>query len=296
MAGTDHADGLRHETIGFGAWRAVPGVMPLAHTHTDIELNFLLGGGARYFLAGRFHELAPGRLAVFWAGMPHRLVRVLPATEYLCVTLPLAWFLPWQLADGFARQLMEGALLREPGGDVGTDDERLLRRWADDLGRPGAQGPRAAASPEARKIVLLEVEARLRRLALALSASPAGGGIPASATPSDRSAEGGQVEQIARFLSRHYRDPLSLEQIGRAVELHPNYAMRVFKQGCGMSIWEYLLRLRVSHAQRLLLTTDWTVLRVAVESGFGSPGRFHETFRRVCGQSPRQYRRGAAPA
>jgi transcriptional regulator GlxA family with amidase domain len=104
------------------------------------------------------------------------------------------------------------------------------------------------------------------------------------------------VERIARFLSRHYRDPLSLEQIGRAVELHPNYAMRVFKQGCGMSIWEYLLRLRVSHAQRLLLTTDWTVLRVAVESGFGSPGRFHETFRRVCGQTPRQYRRGAAPS
>jgi hypothetical protein len=81
MAGTDHADGLRHETIGFGAWRAVPGVMPLAHTHTDIELNFLLGGGARYFLAGRFHELAPGRLAVFWAGMPHRLVQVLPDTS-----------------------------------------------------------------------------------------------------------------------------------------------------------------------------------------------------------------------
>jgi transcriptional regulator GlxA family with amidase domain len=198
-------------------------------------------------------------------------------TEMAWVTLPLAWFMQWGLDESFSRRLLRGELIVEPNAGASAADDALLSRWAADY---------VEKSGESRRIMAIEVEARLRRLAQAVgrrSPSRAGSGLGAG---------GGQVERLARYVGQHYDDSnLSVGRIAEAVGLHPNYAMNLFKRGCGMSLWEYLTRLRVSHAQRLLLTSDWKVQRVALESGFGSASRFYEAFGRVCRRSPREYRR-----
>jgi AraC-like DNA-binding protein len=67
--------------------------------------------------------------------------------------------------------------------------------------------------------------------------------------------------------------------------------MTLFRRECGMSIWQYLIRLRISNAELLLLTTDKTVLNIALESGFGSLARFYAAFTKECGVSPGEYRK-----
>jgi transcriptional regulator GlxA family with amidase domain len=68
--------------------------------------------------------------------------------------------------------------------------------------------------------------------------------------------------------------------------------MRVFRKQCGASVWEYLTRLRVAHAQRLLITTNLKVLDVAMESGFGSVAPFYAAFAaHTQGLRPLDYRR-----
>ncbi len=57
------------------------------------------------------------------------------------------------------------------------------------------------------------------------------------------------------WIGRHYQEDIALAQIGREVGLHPNYAMSLFRAACGMSVWSYVTRLRLAHAQRLLATT-----------------------------------------
>jgi hypothetical protein len=47
---------------------------------------------------------------------------------------------------------------------------------------------------------------------------------------------------------------------------------------------------RLSHAQRLLVTTEDLILRIALSSGFGSLSRFNEAFRQAFGCTPREYR------
>lgn len=257
----------------FEAWCSVPQVMVRPHVHTDIELNFLLSGQATYFLAGRFHTLEQGCLAVFWAGLPHRLTAVSPDARYLCMTLPLAWFLGWRLDANFTARLLEGDLVQETNVARSRIDEALFTGWASDL---------QAAQPDLRRVALLEVEARLRRSAFALREA-------GSRTASDP-ARGHQMERIAAFVGSHFHEPLTISDIARAVDLNPNYVMTIFRQGCGLSLWEYVTRLRISHAQRLLLTTDWTTERIALECGFGSSSRFFATFKKQCGSTPRQYR------
>jgi AraC-like DNA-binding protein len=75
------------------------------------------------------------------------------------------------------------------------------------------------------------------------------------------------------------------------VGLHPNYAMGLFQNAFGTTLIEYLTHHRISHAQRLLATTDEKIVEVAFSSGFSSISRFNEAFRRECGCSPREYRR-----
>jgi AraC family transcriptional regulator, melibiose operon regulatory protein len=99
------------------------------------------------------------------------------------------------------------------------------------------------------------------------------------------------MERMAEYIGERFREPLTVAEIAAAVDLNANYAMTAFREGCGLSLWEYVTRLRISHAQRLLLTTDWTVERIALDCGFGAVSRFYAAFKRLCGVTPRQYRR-----
>ena len=261
-----------HPSFPFAAWRAVPRVMADAHTHTDIELNFCFGT-MRYFLAGRFWEIPPQTLSVFWAGLPHRLVAVSPEVQGFWMTLPLAWFLNWRVGENFAGRIMAGEMVTETNASLAQWDAAQFERWAGELTQTGGV-------PAAQVIALLEVEARLRRLANApvLAAAP---------LPAPKNA----LQPIADYLSRHFQDPgLSVQTVARELSLHPNYVQTAFKNGCGLPVWEYLTRLRVSHAQRLLLTTSWTVERIARDSGFGSSSRFFAAFKARCQTTPRKYR------
>jgi transcriptional regulator GlxA family with amidase domain len=70
--------------------------------------------------------------------------------------------------------------------------------------------------------------------------------------------------------------------------------MMLFRRECGLAIWQYLTRLRVSHAQVELLCTDKTVLSIALDAGFGSLARFYAAFQKECGLAPGEYRKQAA--
>ena len=78
--------------------------------------------------------------------------------------------------------------------------------------------------------------------------------------------------------------------MGHAVGLHPNYAMGLFKRTFGITLNQYLTQQRISHAQRLLVTTEMLVTDVALSSGFTSISRFNAAFQNACGCSPREYR------
>jgi AraC-like DNA-binding protein len=257
---------------GFDAGMGDRAPMPSVHAHGDLEVNYVFAGATRYFLGGKFVELTDGTFAAFWAAMPHRVVTCSQESEYMWLSVPLPTLLRWEIGDHFLHRALGGEVFLDAGA---PGDAAMTRRWIDDLW-----------SGEAFRIrtVELEVEARLHRLLF----SSRGTGRPARAK---KSLE--RIESIAAFLDGHYREHISIDDIGRAVGLHPNYAMSIFRRECGLTIWQYLMRRRLAQAQLLLLTSDMPVLGVALESGFGSLPRFYAVFSRECGVSPGDYRRRA---
>lgn len=253
------------DSLGFKAWRGMPSLQPNEHAHGDLELNLPFTGAVTYFHGGRFATIPTGHLAVMWAAIPHQLTAVEDGTRMAWVTVPLAMALRWGLSEQAVARLMRGELLLSPSADA--VDAALAEGWAVDFEQGGDPAT-----------VQLEVQARLRRLLSAAEEAPA----------EDAS---GVISRMAAWLAEHRAEDVAMEDLARAVGLHPKYAATRFREVCGMTPWQYLTRLRVAEAQRLMLTTAHTVLAVAQQAGFGSQARFYAAFKDVCGEAPGRWRK-----
>jgi AraC family transcriptional regulator, melibiose operon regulatory protein len=266
---------------GFTCVRWTPSLMPRPDRHNEIELNLLERGTLTYLLGGARVTLTAGRLGVFWAGVPHQIVHLKEVEPYFVATIPLVWFLHWRLSEPFVRRIMQGETIMEPDSDRLPADRALFLAWLDDF---------RVSLEERRRICLLEMEARLRRLALAVVSNS-----PSSPQEQTGTAlvEGGlnHAERMVVFVAQHYSESLTMARIAQAAGLHPNYAMNVFRRTFGVTLMEYVTQHRLSHAQRLLVTSHDLILNLALDSGFGSLSRFNEAFRSAFGCTPREYRK-----
>ncbi len=266
---------------GFTCVRWAPTPMRRPDRHNEIEINYLESGWLTYWYGGRKIRLEAGQLTAFWAAIPHQITDFGEESDYFVVTIPLAWFLNCKLPDSLVQPLLHGQMIVAPEVTPPWPDGMLLDNWVRDLASGETLQARAA---------MMEIEARLLRLALTCPEWKAVG------TPTVRRRstlyEGGlsKAEQIACLIAQRYTEPLTVEEIAKSVGLHPNYTMSLFHKVFGTTLVSSLTQHRVSHAQRLLATTDMKVLDVANASGFGSLSRFNEAFRKGCGCSPRDYR------
>lgn len=261
---------------GFTCVRWTPALMNRPDRHDEVEINLLENGSLTYLLGGERITVQPGRLSIFWAAFPHQVVAIGNRRAYFVATLPLAWFLQCRLPSAFVQWVMNGRLLcDEPAPD--DWDRRMFERWVKDA---------AGRNAERKRAVLLEIEARLLRFATVLSRHRRNAGPSILGT-----AEQNKAERMATFVARKYTGVLRVEDIARAVGLHPNYAMTLFKRVFGMSLVDYVTRHRIAHAQRVLATSDEKVASVARASGFRSLSRFNDAFRKSCNCAPSEYRR-----
>lgn len=241
-------------------------------SHGDIELNYVFAGEARTLVGALVRTLGPGSFIVFWAAMPHQILEVSEEGDYAWLTIPLSRILAWDLDRSFTARLLKGEALLD--AHVRPPDAAMVRRWIQTLG--------AAPTPGDTRGVEREIEARLRRLEPRAEADE-------PRPTASRSLE--LVERITTFLGTHYRRPIGLADVGRAVSLHPSYALTTFRRACGLTVGQYLTRLRIAEAQRVLLTTRLPVDEVGRRAGFGSQSNFYELFTRECGMSPGAFRR-----
>ncbi len=93
------------------------------------------------------------------------------------------------------------------------------------------------------------------------------------------------------FIAENFLYEIDCVDIAAAADIHPKYAMSVFKKSTGMTLNEYVNLLRLSYAQALLDGSGCQGTAVAMDSGFGSLSAFNKSFRKLAGMSPSDFRR-----
>ena len=98
-----------------------------------------------------------------------------------------------------------------------------------------------------------------------------------------------RVDRVVALLRQHLVEPLSLEDIGREAGCSPFHLSRTFSAQTGMTIPQYLRKLRMERAAELLRSGKYNVTEAAMEVGYSSLSHFSQSFCQTMGCCPGLY-------
>lgn len=96
-------------------------------------------------------------------------------------------------------------------------------------------------------------------------------------------------------LGSHYAEPISLGDLARHAGVSPSHLSFLFRSAVGMPFKVLLGHIRIRKAREMLSADSRpNITQVAMDVGYSDLSHFERSFRRIVGQSPREFRRDAA--
>ncbi|MBR6889229.1 MAG: helix-turn-helix transcriptional regulator [Selenomonadaceae bacterium] len=93
------------------------------------------------------------------------------------------------------------------------------------------------------------------------------------------------------FIDDHYTENIRLEDIASAVNSNVYNLAKIFKAEIGISPMRYVVLLRLGEAQNLLINTDMTITRIALNVGYNNSNYFQNVFKDFMQMTPKEYRK-----
>ena len=100
------------------------------------------------------------------------------------------------------------------------------------------------------------------------------------------------IRRVVNYINTNYQaSDLSLSDVSRQCGISYHYLSRLFKTELKKNFSNYLCRLRMDVALRLLQDRSLTISQIALSCGFEDAGYFCKVFKKIHGQSPLTYRK-----
>lgn len=100
-----------------------------------------------------------------------------------------------------------------------------------------------------------------------------------------------RIAAIHEYLMNNYREEVNLEKMADLVNMAEGSLCRFFKEHMGITLFEYLNKLKTDFACKLLMNPDLSILDVCFDSGFNNLSHFNKQFRKATGVTPTEYRK-----
>lgn len=243
----------------------------ILHAHQDcVEVLLVVGGRGNFLIDGKGYEVEAGDLLVYNSGVVHEETACEgEALSSYCVGAG-GLHLPGLrenalLPDGASPVLHPGPAAEE----LRQLYEMIYRSLTED--RPGCE--------TFCHFLLLALFSQVVRLS---------GDDPQPPVAESESLS----RKVQEYIDQHYQEPLTLQDIGKALHLSPYYLSHVFKEASGYSPMQYLLRRRIGEAQNLLISTDLPIARISEMVGYETQNYFNLQFSKHVGVPPRKFRQG----
>ena len=98
-----------------------------------------------------------------------------------------------------------------------------------------------------------------------------------------------RVDRVKELLARDLAEPPMLEALGQEVGCSPFHLSRMFSREVGLTIPQYLRKIRMDKAAELLRTGRYNVTEAATEVGYSSLSHFSKAFCQTIGCCPVLY-------
>lgn len=107
----------------------------------------------------------------------------------------------------------------------------------------------------------------------------------------DNSNTNQSIETIINFTFKNFTNPITLEQVAKIANMTIPTFCRFFKKNIKKSYFDFLQEVRISHACKLLHSTEKSILEICYESGYNSWSHFSKQFKVVKKITPTAYRK-----
>lgn len=99
-----------------------------------------------------------------------------------------------------------------------------------------------------------------------------------------------RLRDIITFIEEHYNQEISLEDVAKSATICKSECCRFFKKHMGMTIFDYILYVRIQNSLPLLTNAD-SITEVASTVGFSSPSYYSQIFKRYMKCTPMEYKK-----
>lgn len=99
-----------------------------------------------------------------------------------------------------------------------------------------------------------------------------------------------RLDGIIDYIHEHFKENITLAQLAKIAHMSPNYLSSYFKQAVGITIRDYISKLRLSAALELLKDQSVDITDAYYQAGFTNSAHFHKLFKRYIGMTPMEYR------
>lgn len=243
------------------------------HAHVFLELYYFLDGSVTYYIEDQVYDLCPGDLLIIPAGKMHRPVI---ANEHAAYERMVLWITPQYLQS-----------IDSPAGDL----QKNLQK----VGEHGYCVP-------FRGDETVFVTALLKKL-LYMQKNDTDPKFCAGAVElylwtifrsygvidTTHRNETQVIPQVIRYITEHFSEPLTLEDIAAEFFVSKSYLNRHFKAYTNSTVYAYIMALRLTHARRML-REGIPAVEAGRECGFSDYSTFYKAFKTQTGLSPQQFK------
>lgn len=255
----------------------------MLHCHNCLELNLVESGTGKYIIGGKLYPICPGDLFVINNSERHLAVHdgetltlsvIVIDSDYVWKKYGQDYLKPFfQRKDNFSNRIHQ-----ESEGYEGMLQAFRFMKEEENTKRVGWQ-------------MVTEASANLL-LALLYRYYHENQELEEQQKSTQHTF--GRINRVLEYIDLHFQEIITLKQLAQEAAMSPTYLCKCFRDVTGQTLFEYLEQVRIQHACYLLQTSEKPVAEIAMDAGFETVSYFNRVFKKLCGCTPGQYRRGNA--
>ena len=252
------------------------------HYHSYMELIYVLSSEVKITLKDQTFAAKSGELWVILPGEIHSFERK-RGCKYVCIQVDPKFLLSGMITSSEMGRYMSLHNIVKP------ESHRVTSRELDNTDIPKSIKSLVMAYDEQKHFHRLRIRNELTKITLFILdrwedeyfSKP---------FPSQEEEKIKKIAPVLELVEREYKSNLKAEELAKSIGMSNSYFSRSFSNAVGMGFTEYINYLKINEAERLIVTTDFSVEQIAREVGFSNTSYFITKFKQQFSISPKKYR------